>query len=491
MRGPLFRTLNPRRSQHGVEQPGAALAGVVLLPALFGCGNSAPVRAQLLIEVDTNVPTLEQALDDEQLSVDASLDTLRIDVIRDDGTVIDFLDVVAPTPDDWPITFGALPSEDGRRVRFHMRLFRGKHATRGTLNGVPTLEPQPRLAVQRVVDLEFPESGVREARVALSGDCLGIAPQFGKVATSCIDAARPSAPAEQGIEPMARRTEVGSWSLARPVPCAGEAPAGAVCVPGGFSVLGDDALVGYADYVDAAPLVPILTQPFFVDRTEVTVGRYRDFVAANGEPTEPALSYVEGDQIRSFCGFRSHAVGDYDQLPLNCTAWDTFRAICQAAGGDLPTEAQWEHMARGRGQARTFPWGEEDVTCCRSSVSRAGVTGVALLCPTAAGIAPVGSHLTSESCGVGDQSRDGVLDLGGSVSEFTLDNARAYSQNCWSGPGILRDPQCVEAGGLVTERGGSFTKGPQNSTAALRVNGSKLHVSPGVGGRCVYPAGGG
>lgn len=466
-------------------------ATALALPTLLSCGNSAPARAQLLIEVDSNVPTLGQALLDDEISVDASLDTLRIDVIRDDGSVIDFLDVVAPTPDDWPITFGALPPEDGRQVRFHIRLFRGEHATRGTLNGVPTLEPPPRLTIQRVVDLEFPESGVREARILLSGDCMGIAPKFGKSATSCIDAARTSAPADQGIEPMARRSEVGNWGLARSVPCVGQAPEGALCVPGGFSILGDDSLVGYGNFWDAAPLIPIFTRPFFIDRTEITVKRYRDFVATEGEPERPALAHIEGDGLRDACAFRSHDVSEYDALPLNCTEWRTLRALCQAQGGDLPTEAQWEHAARGRGQARTYPWGEEEVECCRASVSRESLPGVPLKCPTSPGIEPVASHLASESCGgVGDQSRDGVIDLGGSVSEMTLDNARAYSHECWAGSGILRDPQCVDTGGLISLRGGNFTTGAKVATAALRSDWSKSGWSGGIGGRCVYPAGG-
>lgn len=484
--------MSPRRRAHWfVRRCAVALGALALASRLFGCGNSAPARPQLLIEVDTDVPTPEQALEDEEFSVDAALDTLRIDVIREDGTVVDFLDVVAPTSDDWPITFGALPPEDASQVRFHMRLFRGKHATRGSLNGVPTLEPPPRLTIQRVVDLEFPESGVREVRVVLSGDCMGIAPKFGKAATSCIDSARLRAPADQGIEAVARRTDVGSWGLARAVPCAGEAPAGTLCVPGGFAIVGDDALVGYGEFTDAGPLVPVYTQPFFVDRVEVTVKRYRDFVAANGEPAEPTLPQIEGDRLRGACAFRSHDVSAYDELPLNCTEWRTFRAICQAAGGDLPSEAQWEHMARGRGQGRTFPWGEEEVTCCRSSVARESLPGMPVLCPSSPGIERVGSHPSSESCGPGDESRDGVLDLGGSVSELTLDDARAYTAACWSGPGILTEPKCFETGSVISLRGGSFTAGEQIATAALRSTWGKSSWAGGVGGRCVYPAAGG
>ncbi len=474
---------------------GRSLSAVALATAagaLIGCGESAPVRPQLLVELDTDVPTLAQALADPELSDDATLDTLRIDVINADGTVIDFLDVVAPTPDDWPISFGALPPEQGSRVRSRMRLFRGRDATRGELNGVPSLEPEPRVTIDRVVDLQFPTSDVSKVRVVLRGDCLGVRSTFGSTPTTCIDASNPHGSATDGIERQTTgKTLVGTWAAARSVPCQGDPPTpDARCIPGGFSVLGDASYVGLGSFMDAAPLTPVILSPFWLDSSEITVARYRRFALDAGTPEEPPFTRIDADALRGECAFRSVDDGGFDDFPLNCTYWRTLREICQHDGGDLPTEAQWAHAARGRGEARLYPWGDQDVECCVASISRASLPGVPLLCEAEEGLEPAGSHPASDACnGLGDVSRDGVLDLGGSLSELLLDAARPFDDPCWSTEGIARDPLCAGEGGLIAMRGGNFSTGPKLAAAAIRSDWSKNTWSSTMGARCAYPDG--
>lgn len=474
-------------------KPALALAGLaVTCLALASCGESSPVRAQLLVEVDTDVPTMAQALSDPDYSDDATLDTLRIDVINADGTVIDFLDVVAPTQEDWPISFGALPPDGNDQVRFRMRLFRGQEATRGMLNGAPSLEPAPRITIDRVVDLRFPASGVSQARVVLRGDCLGVRSTFGSAPTTCIDGAHPRGNATDGIEHRATgQTLVGSWPAARSVPCRGPAPTPeALCIPGGFSVLGDAGFVGLGSFTDAAPLTPVFLSPFWLDRSEITVARYRQFAMTEGAPDQPPFTRIEADLLRGECAFRGADESEFDAYPLNCTYWQTLREICQADGGDLPTEAQWAHAARGRGEARLYPWGDEEVECCLSSISRASLPGVPLLCEAQEGLEPAGSHPASDAChGLGDVSRDGVLDLGGSLSELLLDAARPFDDPCWSDEGIARDPLCEGEGGLVAMRGGNFSSGTKLAAAAVRSDWSKNAWSGSMGARCAYPDG--
>ncbi len=246
-------------------------------------------------------------------------------------------------------------------------------------------------------------------------------------------------------------------------------------------MLGEQSLVGFissALYVDPVPLRPVVVSAFRIDRREFTVGRFRSLVL-DGRVTSPLPKLVdESHPFDVFCTWRGEQDDENDALPLNCVSRATAREACELVGGELPTEAQWDFAARGRGRMRLFPWGDQTPTCCQVSANRGS------LCP-GGGASPVGHF--ADGCGGGDVTVDGVWDMGGNVSELVEGRLAPYEDPCWGGSGVTRDPFCASIpGDFVGGRGGDFASGLVLTASALRTR-DIVEPNPSTGFRCVYP----
>lgn len=456
---------------------------VLVSPLCMGCADDAAPRAQWLVSVGTDLPTVSQALADERLSLDAAVDTLRVDVIRPDGTLDELRELIVADARDWPVSFGVAP-DSSEPTLLRIRAFASRYSTAGTALGQSVLEPLVATTVDRLLLLEAPHDGVQETRVLLSGDCIGVPAGFSPRAT-CIDAARPSAAPDAGSADGAMGSP-GSWALALEQPCEGEPTDGTVCIPGGFSVLGSVDDVGLADGTvvldDPVPPQPVVVSPFFLDVQEVTVGQLRQLVNKNPTqfPTLPQPKTTSGSYAH--CTWLGKDDPANDALPLTCGTFSLAEATCAARGGRLPSEAEWEHAARGRGQGRRYPWGDESPSCC-TLVAGGKECGWPDPAP--------GGEAATLDCKQTDRSRDGVLDLAGNVAEVTRDDYATYGDAaCWGAPGIHDDPVCHhDSGAPAVTRGGSFMFEPSVSTASLRSPFLKSGTMPGIGFRCVLPGG--
>lgn len=222
---------------------------------------------------------------------------------------------------------------------------------------------------------------------------------------------------------------------------------------------------------EQTPTFTVHVSAYGLDRREVTQAAYRRCVAAN-ECTPPHASEVDP------------RVAGRDR-PVVGVDWHQAGAFCAWAGGRLPTEAEWEHAARGHSRRR-YPWGQiyndRLANHGRSSGIQEGLRGLATngLPDDRDGYryaAPVGSYPDGASI-------HGVLDMAGNVWEWTADGFDQHS----TGVSDRVDPQMPNVSGRHIVRGGSWRSPVYELRVTHRLPFTAMSASSDLGFRCAYDA---
>lgn len=194
----------------------------------------------------------------------------------------------------------------------------------------------------------------------------------------------------------------------------------------------------------------VLSKPFDMAATEVTVAQYLAFTRAAGRPLPRQPNFRQTG---------SHPIVHVD--------WHDAAAFCDWVGGRLPTEAEWEYAARGGSAGRTYWWGDDFETdranyneeCCGDPEPGDQWTSTA----------PVGSFPPNEF---------GLYDMTGNVWEWVADWFGDYP----SGP--VTDPAGGAAGVLRLARGGSWFNPPTVLRLSVRLMFDADGQTSNVGVRC-------
>lgn len=202
-------------------------------------------------------------------------------------------------------------------------------------------------------------------------------------------------------------------------------PAGAV-----GAVVAHWAHVGVErDWIDKeTPAHTVVLRDFWIGRYPVTNEEYRDFLADSGHPGRPTTWYLGAYPYdRS-----NHPVAGVQ--PEDADAYATWLSDRTGHPWRLPTEAEWEHAAKGP-DGLEFPWGDT-------------------FDPAAANTRETGVHTTTPvGAFPAGRSPFGVYDMAGNVEEFTADDYRPYP----GGP-FVADHLVETMNTYRVARGGSFTR---------------------------------
>jgi sulfatase modifying factor 1 len=231
---------------------------------------------------------------------------------------------------------------------------------------------------------------------------------------------------------------------------------------------------------DGGEADPASVSGFRLDKYEVAVGRFRQFVNAvlppdggagwSPSPGSGKHAYLNGGNGLNATGggYEPGWVGsdnsniaptnenlacvvnygtwtpsaDNDEnLPINCVNWYEAYAFCIWDGGFLPSEAEWECAAAGGSQQREYPWGTTDPGTSNQYavygyIYKSGsgsTTGVS-------NIAPVGT--ATRGAGLWGQ-----LDLAGNVAEWDLDWYAPYVDPCTDCASLTPNANRMNRGG--------------------------------------------
>ena len=178
-----------------------------------------------------------------------------------------------------------------------------------------------------------------------------------------------------------------------------------------------------------------------VDKTEVTAAAYAECVKA-GKCTDTQMSCGEG---------ATYGVKGLENRPIVCVDFKQASSFCEYRNARLPTEEEWEWVARNGDEARKYAWGNDepkDQACWSGS--------------------PEGAR--KQACDVGSfpagNNPQGIEDLTGNVFEWTSSKADS-------------------AGTQMVCRGGSWKDGVSSQLAVSRPAGFKPAYRCAFGGmRC-------
>jgi formylglycine-generating enzyme required for sulfatase activity len=234
---------------------------------------------------------------------------------------------------------------------------------------------------------------------------------------------------------------------------------------------------------DSSPPHQVTLDAYQMEETEVTYRQYLAFLNSMGPNSHRTgcdgqlclATRAEDEHSNVIFDTANYRVLDaIMDFPVAGVTWYGADAYCKAIGRRLPTEAEWEHAARGPNNT-IYPWdGAFDVTRARTNQPKEENTALI-------GAKAVRSY--------GAQAF-GLYDMAGNVSEWVYDwySANYYNQLVQGPQPIPPNPQGPPAGTTKVVRGGSWADQPFFARGVQRTDQEPSNHSLSIGFRCAAAA---
>jgi formylglycine-generating enzyme required for sulfatase activity len=201
---------------------------------------------------------------------------------------------------------------------------------------------------------------------------------------------------------------------------------------------------------DEHPQHSVYVDSFYMDKYEVTVGQYKEFIRATGHPSPPAW-------VSKYSATDNH--------PIIGVSWEDADAYAQWAGKRLPTEAEWEYACRAGSTAKYTSGDFEDALSEHAWYY-------------------FNSYGKPRPVGQKKPNAWGLYDMHGNVWEWCSD----WYKSGYYKRSPTKNPKGPRNGLAHVARGGAWNISARNLRSATRGFGSPTGPGKTVGFRCAMDA---